>query len=1096
VRNRALRGLTLALAVSVLAAAVYWAGPRLAAKGLDWADKASSVASAVLAAVAVVLAGLSQLRRLVSRRPVSDQDLRQARDDLAAELGRRWADEERLRRIHNPRPLPIRWEVTASARAATPGRTPDPVAGRYPDVHAFFLGLPARRAVFLGTAGAGKSVLVVKLARDLVATRDPGDPVPVILPIGEWDPRLDLAQWMADQLVRSYADLAERVRFATGQTGRLAELLVAGGGVMPVLDGLDELPEALRGTAIEQINDMGSDLPLVVTSRPEEYLGAVDRARRGLAGAAVVELRPLRVSEAEAYLLEATAAIPAGRWDTVRARLAGEPDGPLAEALTTPLLLALARTIYDDSATAPAELTDRTRFPDFAAVENHLLEMFIPAVYAGRATNRWVPAGPRYSAAQATRWLAFLAAYLQRTGTQELAWWRLLPALRGAAGLGIALRGLLLAGVARVLLLWVLDGYGGWADGRYDAAVAWQDALLGGPVGQWLSSALDPPMKVLLEQLSPMVWSLLQVVLSPGFAAAAVGTAEVWALVALAVPSLLNGMVAEVRPKTLRLAPHFTLRWLVTNVLNRAIVLCSGPVVYLLITRPSHLDLAALVRSRTSQCLLLLAVVLGVVGLPRSLVTGADLPGVRPQPGDPARPGQLTPVLQRSPEQTLRFDRRADLVSTVLRRLIFGSALALVVGARLAAAYALFAAAATLIAVLLGGTSPSNRAYRHAHQWLFLGRRLPWRAMSFLADAHRREVLRRTGAVYHFRHIRLQEHLAARHARGYEERRSPVARAWTARVSRFLADRSQPLLDRLPPFVPRLFATAVRDVRQYRRLYAEREAKRRQERDASSARWRWRTRRLRPGGVPVVSGYRDIDELLDRLRNRLAALLGPDLVALYLHGSLATGDFDARDGDIDLLAVTRTGVDEALRDSVGRAVEQLATGYPTRAHRVDLEWVRVDDLAAGRTATAPTTAEPLTFACAPVLLRFALRDRGRAVLGPPPRALVPEVGLSEYVEACHEHLRTLAGLDWDGTSGQQRLAAVRIVYRGVRACRQGTFRSVADSLLLASMPEELRAYGGVFSGAFQRREVAPPPELLTRLLTAAVPESDPAQAGA
>nr|MDT0519198.1 hypothetical protein [Streptomyces sp. DSM 41633] len=41
--------------------------------------------------------------------------------------------------------------------------------------------------------------------------------------------------------------------------------------------------------------------------------------------------------------------------------------------------------------------------------------------------------------------------------------------------------------------------------------------------------------------------------------------------------------------------------------------------------------------------------------------------------------------------------------------------------------------------------------------------RVPWHFMSFLADAHvRRGVLRQVGAVYQFRHIGLQRHLAER----------------------------------------------------------------------------------------------------------------------------------------------------------------------------------------------------------------------------------------------------------------------------------------------------------------------------------------------
>jgi hypothetical protein len=36
---------------------------------------------------------------------------------------------------------------------------------------------------------------------------------------------------------------------------------------------------------------------------------------------------------------------------------------------------------------------------------------------------------------------------------------------------------------------------------------------------------------------------------------------------------------------------------------------------------------------------------------------------------------------------------------------------------------------------------------------------LPWRLMAFLADAHRRGVLRQVGSVYQFRHIELQRRL-------------------------------------------------------------------------------------------------------------------------------------------------------------------------------------------------------------------------------------------------------------------------------------------------------------------------------------------------
>jgi hypothetical protein len=44
--------------------------------------------------------------------------------------------------------------------------------------------------------------------------------------------------------------------------------------------------------------------------------------------------------------------------------------------------------------------------------------------------------------------------------------------------------------------------------------------------------------------------------------------------------------------------------------------------------------------------------------------------------------------------------------------------------------------------------------------WLAARGRLPWRLTVFLEDARRRGVLRQMGAVYQFRHARLQDHLA------------------------------------------------------------------------------------------------------------------------------------------------------------------------------------------------------------------------------------------------------------------------------------------------------------------------------------------------
>lgn len=1067
--------------VGVLAVGVYGAGRLFAAKGLDWADKVSSVVSAALALLGLAVGVLVRLWRLAPEpRLVSEQDIAQTGDDLAAALGRLWAGEERLRRVHDPRPMPIRWDSADPARAAF---------GWYGDVLAFFRDLPARRVVFLGSAGAGKSVLVVKLARDLLHTRGAGDPVPVIFPAGEWGPGVDLGQWLAEELTRRYSGLAEEVRLGTGEIGRLADLLVAGGRVIPILDGLDELPEVSRAEAIAQVNDLGSELPLAVTSRPDEYQDAVRGAGRGITVATVVELRPLRVPEVEDYLREATAARPDGRWDPLLARLHAEPDGPLAAALTTPLLLGLARTVYEDGDgdADPAELADWARFADRAAIESHLLEEFVPAVYAPR-TYRVGPARPRYTARQATRWLAFLAWHLRRTGTQELAWWRLFPAVGAGDGLVQVVRFGLLGYLGWALLGWLLRGYG-WTPGRDAGSVPWRRILLGGPLGGHLRPIFDPVITWLADRVGDDLAAVLDALLRPSIFA--------WLAVMILALAVSGGSDGE--PKALAFTPLAAARRLVVGAWYIAVLDGVGVIVYLSFWPPglaSRADAAGLMTSvawsPVNRDILLLSLLVIAVRLPTWLITRVPVATdrrARPRPDRSGHRERPDPGLL-GPRELLRLDRRADLVTTVAGRLAFGTALALLVAGRLAAAYAAFAAAVTLVAALLGGTRRANRRYRDARLSLFLGRRLPLRPMAFLADAHQRGVLRRTGPVYQFRHIRLQEHLAGCHPRwrpylrpvldalerrAEQKQRAPAERR-PAR-GRWASIRSSRLI-RCLMRIARPIGEAARRATHWLDDSNERDHARRA---ASRAAWRRLIGLLRPGDLPPVTGYPDIDHLLVRLRRRLPARLGADLVGLYLHGSLTTEDFDLRHSDIDLLAVVRTHPDRRTRRAVDALLGEL-TGELPRAIRAGLEWVTVDELASTDPLAPPQPGELLTFASAPLLMRRALRDRGRAVVGPPPRTLVPAVPLPDYKTAFDHHLDALSTIDWQAATERDRLAAVRIACRGLRVCQGARLPQLTPPWM--SVPGALRRHFWAVRAALLRRPRMQP-EVLVQILTAA-----------
>lgn len=114
------------------------------------------------------------------------------------------------------------------------------------------------------------------------------------------------------------------------------------------------------------------------------------------------------------------------------------------------------------------------------------------------------------------------------------------------------------------------------------------------------------------------------------------------------------------------------------------------------------------------------------------------------------------------PVGLLRADRHASLTAGIAVAAISAAATWLWAGNVLAIADGTGYALALVVALLLGGTGGAWTCYVDARLRLAALRRLPWRTLSFLDDAHRRGVLRQTGAVYQFRHIRLQQQLAAR----------------------------------------------------------------------------------------------------------------------------------------------------------------------------------------------------------------------------------------------------------------------------------------------------------------------------------------------
>ncbi|MET9597580.1 helix-turn-helix domain-containing protein [Streptomyces sp. NPDC006459] len=687
--------------------------------------------------------------------PTSRSALAAVAEALAHDVYGRCIREEEQRRIHDPFPLPVRWRSAPAElldhRDNISGTSPaaPSLDGGLTDIADVYRRVRSGRLVVLGRAGSGKTVLVLRFVLDHLGARTPGEPVPVLFSMGSWDPTgTTLRDWLIARLLRDHPNLDASA--PGGST--LAAALVDAGWILPVLDGFDEMAPGLLGVALRELNT--SALPLFLTSRTEQFAEAVGvEVLRRTAG---IELLDLDADDLVHYLPRtARPTAPAGRdgraatgWDPVLERLRTDPEGApgarLAAVLRTPLMVLLARTLYSDTpAQDPAVLLDSARFPTPGAIEEHLLAGFVPSVYGSPPTA--VPGarrtrGPRtWDPLRARHYLGHLAGHLdrpERREGQDLAWWQLRESLPLTSRiLAVVLACSLVTAVADWLVFPAKNlaaGHGA----AFALGTGLLDALLFGPAVGLAFGLVHGLVAVLgIRAFEP---SRVRIRL-PGRHRPSAGPSA--RRVATLVPAgLLGGLVmglgcglahtvgAQLTYGGVLLDPAVVEATAVNCLMyGLTFALAGGLVLGLVATLETPIDLG---RAATPTDLL---------AINRSIVVRQAL--------------FLAPMLT----LVIAFGGRlmTELLQGVVGPLTWpmaeGLALGAVGGVAGALSYAL--------------------AFTAWGQWVLLTRiwlpltgRLPWATVAFLEDAYRRGVLRQVGAVYQFRHARLQRHLRGRPA--------------------------------------------------------------------------------------------------------------------------------------------------------------------------------------------------------------------------------------------------------------------------------------------------------------------------------------------
>ncbi|MFG1957539.1 hypothetical protein [Nonomuraea sp. NPDC049028] len=390
----------------------------------------------------------------------TDADVKTAAQVLAGLVERQWRDEARHRPLDNPEPIPVHWKLIAEKTVIGP---PDQITpgdgraftGRSHHIAALadaFRALKRRRLVIAGGAGMGKTTLAIQLLLQLLATRAADQaaaaegevvPVPVLLPVSGWDtgvhPRLQ--DWLAVRLTQDYPALTAP-QLGSGAAAALAE----GGHILPVLDGLDEIPVPARARVIDALNaSLTARDQLILTSRRTEFTTAVHEVGRPLNAAAVIVPKPITPHAAADYLTACLFASPSDAWTQVLTALRSRAVPGLSELAATPLGLWLIRAVYLTPGADPAPLTGPLG-RDADALRAHLLDRLIPALIKARppSTDPTTHFRPRHRLdPDATRrHLTYLARAFPPVATRDIAWWRIAsttPHIQSAVGLTFGL---------------------------------------------------------------------------------------------------------------------------------------------------------------------------------------------------------------------------------------------------------------------------------------------------------------------------------------------------------------------------------------------------------------------------------------------------------------------------------------------------------------------------------------------------------------------------------------------------------------------------------------------------------------------------------
>ncbi len=239
-----------------------------------------------------------------------------------------------------------------------------------------------RTLLILGEPGSGKTIALLKLAKDLIVRTKPDlrQQIPVVFNLSSWARKLQtIEKWLVQELQEQYY-----VSKALGETWIRSEALIL------LLDGLDEVQADQRNDCVQALNlfmQNHGTTEVVVCCRIQDYQALTDR----LTLRSAICLQPLTLQQVDEYFDRAGEQLSALKTVLLQ-------DKILQELATSPLMLSVMSLAYQDFTLE--QLASSQMDEDY---RKRLFTTYVDRMFDRRRTTQL------YSKEEAQMWLIWMA---------------------------------------------------------------------------------------------------------------------------------------------------------------------------------------------------------------------------------------------------------------------------------------------------------------------------------------------------------------------------------------------------------------------------------------------------------------------------------------------------------------------------------------------------------------------------------------------------------------------------------------------------------------------------------------------------------------